>query len=245
MKKMLRTTDRLLTVLAFLGDVVVEAYVKGSGFDRKRGFFEAVTGKNATIQRGIERLLKTGDIEKIIDEKGRVCFKLSSCGTERFSRIFPLYKLSLKPWDQKWRIVSFDIVEAQKGTRECLRRKLVSLGFGKLQESVYISPLDVLLDLREYLRNEKLYGQVLAFEAREIFGHDPKILANFVWKLDKLNDSYFKLLENSSKENISKEAKEKFREEYFRILLEDPQLPSEFLPEHWMGETARRFFLRS
>ena len=245
MKKLLRTTDKILTALALLGDITIEAYVKGSGFDRKRSFLEAVTGKNATLQREIDRFLKTGEIEKVIDKKGNACFKLTSPGIEKFERLFPLSKLSSKPWDGKWRIVSFDIEEKQKSVREYLRNKLVSLGFGKLQESVYISPLDVLADLKEYLKNEKLYGRVVVFEAREVFGQDPKVLAAYVWRLERLNDEYFKLLEKaeSLREKCSAEDKRRLRDEYFQLLLRDPLLPGEFLPDHWLGETARRFFL--
>lgn len=46
-----------------------------------------------------------------------------------------------KNWDQKWRIVIFDIPEKRKKTaREALRNKLKNLNFFQLQESVWVHP---------------------------------------------------------------------------------------------------------
>ncbi|KKQ90855.1 MAG: Transcriptional regulator, PaaX family [Berkelbacteria bacterium GW2011_GWA1_39_10] len=51
-------------------------------------------------------------------------------------------------WDKKWRIVIFDIPNDKKVKREILRTKLESLGFLKLQESVYVFPFDCLAEIQ-------------------------------------------------------------------------------------------------
>jgi DNA-binding PadR family transcriptional regulator len=43
-------------------------------------------------------------------------------------------------WDKKWRVVIFDIKEAQRHTRDKVRYELEGLGFVKLQNSVWINP---------------------------------------------------------------------------------------------------------
>lgn len=50
----------------------------------------------------------------------------------------------LKPakWDQKWRIILFDIPEPLKTNRELFRKKLKKLGSHKLQKSIYVHPFD-------------------------------------------------------------------------------------------------------
>lgn len=246
MKKLLRTSDKILISLAFLGDLAMEVYARGHGFTGNKSFLESLEIKNSTLRSELYRFLKTGEIEKIVDKKGRVCYRLTAPGQERFERLFPLSKLSSKPWDKKWRIVIFDIEEKNKSIRNSLRRKLMSLGFAKLQESVYITPLDVLADFREFLRNENLYGEVMAFEAGEVFETDPKIIAKYVWGLSDLNNKYQKLLEEANwmERNGTAEEKQKVRDSFFRILSEDPMLPKELLPDGWLGEEARKLVMK-
>lgn len=43
-------------------------------------------------------------------------------------------------WDEKWRLVMFDVPESKRTTREVLRRKLKDLGFASFQKSVWIHP---------------------------------------------------------------------------------------------------------
>ena len=45
-------------------------------------------------------------------------------------------------WDGEWRVVIFDIPDRFKKAREALRRKIMDLGFRKLQESVFIFPYE-------------------------------------------------------------------------------------------------------
>ncbi len=45
-------------------------------------------------------------------------------------------------WDKKWRIVIFDIPEKRKGLREHVRRLVSTMGFFRLQDSVWVFPYD-------------------------------------------------------------------------------------------------------
>ena len=47
-----------------------------------------------------------------------------------------------KKWDKKWRILIFDIKEKRRDVRDLLRKTLVSIGFVRLQNSVWIYPYD-------------------------------------------------------------------------------------------------------
>lgn len=47
-----------------------------------------------------------------------------------------------KRWDGKWRVLIFDIPEYRKGLRDKIRRTLESIGFVRLQDSVWIYPYD-------------------------------------------------------------------------------------------------------
>jgi len=47
-----------------------------------------------------------------------------------------------KLWDQKWRILIFDIKEKRREVRDQLRRMLFGIGFLQLQKSVWVYPYD-------------------------------------------------------------------------------------------------------
>jgi len=47
---------------------------------------------------------------------------------------------SIKKWDKRWRIVSFDIPESRKKVREYIRRKLSEYGYLRIQDSIWMYP---------------------------------------------------------------------------------------------------------
>ncbi len=69
-------------------------------------------------------------------------------------------------WDNRWRLVMFDIPEKRRSERNVLREKLKELGFKEIQKSVFIHPfpcLDEINFITEYfqLRNLVRYGEVV------------------------------------------------------------------------------------
>ena len=47
-----------------------------------------------------------------------------------------------KKWDGKWRVLIFDIPEKRKSVRNKIRQSLRTIGFMRLQNSVWIYPYD-------------------------------------------------------------------------------------------------------
>ena len=45
-------------------------------------------------------------------------------------------------WDQKWRIIIFDVPEKFKNVRDALAKSLIKVGFLRLQKSVFVYPFD-------------------------------------------------------------------------------------------------------
>jgi len=84
-----------------------------------------------------------------------------------------------KRWDGKWRVLIFDIPEKRKGLREKVRHTIASVGFVRLQDSVWIYPYDcedlvVLLKADFKIGKDMLYMIVDTLEydtpVRHIFG---------------------------------------------------------------------------
>ncbi|HSH31929.1 MAG TPA: hypothetical protein VK963_04660 [Candidatus Saccharimonadales bacterium] len=70
------------------------------------------------------------DIELVLTEQGRQ--RVRSLSLEQ--------PLKRHYWDQRWRIVIFDIPAARKKARNPLRLALKQLGLAQLQKSVWITP---------------------------------------------------------------------------------------------------------
>lgn len=108
-----------------------------------------------------------------LDKKGLLNLRQSAAGwkiqlTKRGREEFSLYELGQKQltrpkkWDQKWRILIFDIPEKRKWLREKIRAMLRSFGFHRLQDSVWVFPFECkevleLLRTRYKVRTEALY----------------------------------------------------------------------------------------
>lgn len=93
----------------------------------------------------MSRLKKSKFIKKYFDGKNYY-LELTSKGKKQIKSYLTQDLEIKKParWDKKWRIVIYDIANDKKDKREILRQKLDSLGFLKLQESVYVFPFDCL-----------------------------------------------------------------------------------------------------
>ena len=84
----------------------------------------------------------------------------------------------MKPWDKKWRLVVFDVVEKNKKAREMIRRILKQMGFFQFQKSVFINPFRCEKEIKylrevlgvphaiKYLRADKVENEV---ELKKIF----------------------------------------------------------------------------
>lgn len=93
------------------------------------------------VNQALKRLEQGGFIE--INTRGVNKFvTLTPKGLTMMNKI-EIDKLKIKTpkqWDEKWRIVIFDVKEKNKAVRDRLRKTLSGLGFKRLQHSVWIYP---------------------------------------------------------------------------------------------------------
>lgn len=95
------------------------------------------------VRTAIERLKNRGLIT-FTQEKRGTFIRLTERGTIALAKIKEGGVVFNKPkkWDGKWRMVIFDLPEQRRSVRDNLRRTLLSIGFLKLQNSVWIFPYD-------------------------------------------------------------------------------------------------------
>ena len=195
-----------------------------------------------TIDEAVEGLVKKGLVEKSKTEG----LRLTLVGAEVKEK---LIRVREKEWDGEWRVVFFDIPEAQRKLRDDLRSELKKLGFGLWQRSAWLTPFDIAEELSSYLRKEDLFGAVQILVGKRLGELDDRDFAAKVWPLKELNERYRALLGVWERE-IGKEstAEERFATaaslhgRYLDLLVSDPQLPSGLLPNDWAGGEAKRLF---
>ena len=259
MKKLLNARDILFLGLSGALDLFEEIKDPLSIFSKS---YEAMYGwvpkeyKRHNFNHLVWRNIKTGYIEKI-EKQGEIYIRLTSQGNKKLVRDFPFLAFQNKKWDKKWRAVIFDIEEASKQARERFRSKLKELGFGMLQESVFISPYDIAQDFTEFIDAQHLNESAYLLEVSSIAVGDIKTLVNRIWHLDEINDSYKEIIEkikdshliidsgrlNKLNKNESKKVKEtmmEIKKAYIEVALGDPFLPKELLPSDWLGYKAKK-----
>lgn len=255
MRKLLRTQDILLLGLAGALDLFEEIRdplnILSNSYKNMYGWVPR-SYRRSNFNHLVWRNLKAGYIEKVI--KGEQIFiRISSQGNKKITRDFPLLSLVKKPWDRKWRIVTFDIEEVDRKVREQFREKLKELSFGMLQESVFISPHDISQDLYEFIQYIGLNECVYIIEAFRIVVGDEKELARKVWKLNELMDEYDGIIMEAEKiihlikvsgrpQKLNKRELDlinELKKKYLSIVIKDPFLPKQLLPNNWRAEEAK------
>ncbi len=205
-------------------------------------------------QSAFKRLEDRGEIERA--ERGdRVLFQITQRGKEKINRSGLSSKRKSRNWDGRWYLVSFDIPESQKTSRNLLRKRLLMLGLGKLQRSLWISPYNRTKEVKKIVDHYHLEKYVEVFHSQLLSPKKPSLFASQIWDLEGLNRRYNQFIEryrpplskfkedpNNCEDSELFKLKRAMREELSSILLSDPQLPDELLPQGFRGEEAYHLF---
>lgn len=253
MKKLLKPVDVFHLGLAGLLEIFEEIR---DPVGIMAGHLKAVYGfvpgryKRHNFRQMVWRQLKTGDIEKVVKD-GKIYLRLTNQGREKVKRDFPLLSLQQRRWDKKWRVVIFDIKETKRSTRDALRLKLRELGFGMLQRSSWITPYDISLDFREFIKAHGLEERVYILEVSQLLAGDERELVEKIWKLEDLDYRYeelYRKLQSPELKELTKTHErykllnkfEALQREFLQTSLQDPFLPKELLPEDWLREKVEK-----
>lgn len=228
--------ERLLLILSRLsggGDLALDIL-----YHPYRYFSHEPLVSKETLYNLISREVRVGEIEKVVRD-GKVFLQIAAEGEEWLARRYPLLGFQERKWDGFWRLACFDIPEEERKTRDVLRVKLESLGFGMMQKSLWLTPFDVAKALRSFLEVKGLSGQVFVLEAKKLFSGNDRLLARQVWPIDMLNALYKDWLSKVGRAKSEREMA-KLGEIFLQLLEQDPCLPKELLPKEWWGFPALR-----
>lgn len=131
--------------------------------------------QNEIIARSRTRLIKRG---LLAYQDGKL--RLTPKG-EAVLRRLELHEFRLKKsrrWDGKWRVLIFDIPEKRKRTRNQIRQTLITIGFARLQDSVWIYPYDC-EDLLTLLKADFKVGKDMLYMVVDQLEYDAPLKARF------------------------------------------------------------------
>jgi len=147
-------------------------------------------------------------------------------------------------WDGKWRMVLFDLPEAQRANRRKLRDKLSTSGFGCMQRSAWLTP-DPLGEIALQLRPLAVNAAMLVLlDAVPCGGESAADMVAAAWDFRKINEAWQGLTDHLvaapqdlvtvPKQHVARwVAKE--HNLLQRCLRIDPLLPKQLLPSNYQG----------
>lgn len=161
---------------------------------------------------------------------------ITAAGKERLNLFIPKYR-EPRAWDERMYLVTYDIPEKKRRDRDLLRSFIRTLGCAKLQESVYLTPYDPRVILKDFVRDKDILGTIIVSDIGKdgsIGDSDLTSMLVRVYNLENINERYLTWLNKlgSERPDIS------MMISYSAILKDDPQLPFALLPKWWKGDKA-------
>jgi len=208
------------------------------------------------IRLGLSRMSKHG-VFRIRRAGRRSYYSLSEKGMKLMEQgRVRAFEVEHKQWDGKWRLVVYNIPERLRVQRDKLRFKLLSLGFAKLSNSLWIAPHDFRTEIDQHMKDREMTGYVETFLAEYTGCRPPREFAAIVWNITDLAKKYEvfvnkhtamyaackRVLQTGKELDMAECFALRFcmTAEYVALKLEDPVLPLELLPKNWVGARAQR-----
>lgn len=121
--------------------------------------------KKPTLLKTIKRLRNKGLVDFISEEK--LVLKLTEKGRDQ-AMLAKIKAFKEEDWDGKWRLVSFDIPETRRTVRDLLRNRLKEWGFTRMQNSVWKSKIDCVVQMRILIKELGIEKWVKVIESSEL-----------------------------------------------------------------------------
>ena len=182
----------------------------------------------------------------------RSYYGLTVEGAERFDRAtHRIYGEPRQRWSGDWCLVLLGGVSPVH--RDELRKELSWLGFGSISSNVMAHPAPDEQELQARLERQEIDGDVVVMTGQSAGARqDQKLrsLAQKSWNLDDINQRYADFLQRfrpvfaAIRRAKKTDPHQAFRirtlliQEYRKIMLRDPLLPRDLLPNDWSGLAA-------
>lgn len=183
--KRIPVTEIVLATIAGAGLIGLAAIAPGAlgmirAFRPLHRRYQTPTYVNSVVAK-----LRRDGLVTVRMERGEPLVRL----TEKGDRALAHYRLSKarpknQKWDNKWRIVIFDIHEWKRGTRDRVRNMIAQFGFQRLQQSVWVYPYEC-EELIQLLKADVKIGEELLYVIAERIENEDWLKRKFGLPLHK------------------------------------------------------------
>ena len=162
-KKDFTLSGKILMSLLMAGDM----FLMSKGELLRRIGHGEILGNGKSMMDVAYYLARKG-LVKYVDKNNQRFMKLTKKG--ELQALLAKAKILDKPasWDDKWRVVVFDIPEESFQKRDFFRGLLKKNGFKLLQASVYISPYPLNREAIKYLKETKIIEYIRILKVEEM-----------------------------------------------------------------------------
>ena len=201
------------------------------------------------VRTSVFRLAKDGWLQS--RQVGRRSYySLTDEGRERFAlATHRIYGEPVEDWDGKWCLLLLSGLDTQ--TKDVVRKECGWLGFGPLSANVLAHPTPDIADLDVTVRRLGVAETLVVMRGQTIRGDGAmRQLARNSWNLDDIDQRYAEFVQRyrpvykalSGKIKLDDKSAFLIRtlliQEYRKVLLRDPLLPTDLLPAGWHGAAA-------
>lgn len=201
------------------------------------------------VRTSVFRLTKDGWLQSRQIGR-RSYYSLTDEGRERFEQAtHRIYGEPVAHWDGKWCLLLLSALDT--ASKEVVRRECGWLGFGQMSANVLAHPSPDLADLDVTIRRLGVDDSLVVIEGQTIRSENAmRDLARSSWNLDAIDARYAEFVKRfrpvfkalSGKSQLTDKSAFLIRtlliQEYRKVLLRDPLLPSELLRPAWHGLAA-------
>ena len=184
----------------------------------------------------------------------RSYYAVTPRGRERIEAISPRIYGPVVEWDGRWRMITYSVAETNRDSRDRLRKDLTVLGLAPLSASTWISPADVLADVRIAAQTNDVLQCIDLFEGEYRGPLTDRQLLEKCWDLPAIAAQYEQFVDYYQPRLERERAKNGLSDEgafvermwlvhdYRKFAYVDPGLPSTLLPARWPGSLAAALF---
>ncbi len=135
-----------------------------------------------TLSSTLGRLIAKGWIERG-NGRNRHQYRISKSGQERVTDLLGQIKYrSERVWNGSWEQIVFNIPERDRKRRDDLRILLVELGYGRLHNSLWLSPWSNQVAIDAYIKDSKSEQDITVIQTGALGKSlNDRIAAHFEW----------------------------------------------------------------
>ncbi|MBI2590133.1 hypothetical protein HYW32_03905 [Candidatus Berkelbacteria bacterium] len=197
-----------------------------------------------TLSSTLGRLTSKGWVKTERDRLRRInIYSITQAGQEQITKTLSHIKLiDDTNWKDEWLFVIFNIPEKHRHKRDVLRNRLSNLGFGRVQNSLWVTARDIRFEFDDLLDLAHIKGRVIVLQPKLTPEESQKLVNSFEWNWQELNAAYHLFIEEADRylrrtEHPALEARLLvFR--YAKLLSQDPKFPSHLEPSDHQRDRA-------